>query len=66
MSPRKVNVFVQGYTAGLVKNNRPGEGLKLPMFYFNISVFQPPPWTLLMHGTCVRTEISQMPIFKGT
>lgn len=66
MNPRKVNVFVHDYTAGLVKNNRPEEGLKLPTFYFIISVFQPPPWTLLMHGTCIHTEISQTPIFKGT
>lgn len=59
-------MLVQGYPTGLVKNNRPGVGLKPRAFYFNISVFQPPPWTLLMHGTCIHTEISQIPIFKGT
>lgn len=66
MNPRKVKMFVQGYHTVLVKNNRPRVGLKLPVFYFNILVFQPHPWTLLMHGTCIYIGISQIPIFKCT
>lgn len=65
MSLRKVKMSVQGYPAGLVKNYRPGVGLKPPAIYFNISVFRPPPWTLLMYGTHIHREISQRPIFKG-
>lgn len=61
MNPRKVKMFVQGYLT--VKNNRPGVGLKLSAFYFNMSVFQPPPRTLLMYGSRIPAEISQIPLY---
>lgn len=66
LSPRRVKKFVQGQPEGLVKNNRPWVGLNFPIFYFHISVFQLSPWTFLMFGVHIYTEISQIAIFKGT
>lgn len=66
MSPTKVKIFIQDDPVGLVRNNKPEVGLKLPTFSFNISMFKSPPWTLLTSGTHIHTEISQIPVFKDT
>lgn len=57
MSLRKVKMLVQGYPAGLVKNNRLGVGLKPPAFYFNILTFDP--HTHLAHDLCMKLVSTQ-------